>query len=212
MLLHKLKDRIECPVCYEIPVAGPVYSCVNGHLVCTNCKRDSCPTCRENIQGKSLLAADVIVSIEHKCKNVECDQLVAYNSIEKHAKECKFRTIRCPAYSCREIISLPKMSQHILEDCEYSAAREKGFHTSDKSGTFRFNLYCEKNWNPYYRSVEMETFMWEGNFFFFNWDDDFDKDAEWNFYVSMLESETALCRDFTVEISMHRLESIFTRP
>ena len=40
-LTDKLKDRIECPVCYEIPVAGPVYSCVNGHLVCTNCKREN---------------------------------------------------------------------------------------------------------------------------------------------------------------------------
>ena len=107
VLIDKLKDRIECPVCYEIPVAGPVYSCVNGHLVCSNCKRDSCPTCRGKIKGKSLLAVDIIVSIEHKCKNEECEQLVAYNSVEKHAQECKFRTILCPAYACREGISPP---------------------------------------------------------------------------------------------------------
>ena len=122
VLIDKLKDRIECPVCYEIPAEGPVYSCVNGHLVCSNCKRESCPTCRGKIKGKSLLAADIIISIEHKCKNEECEQLVAHNNVDKNAEECKFRTILFPVYACSESISLPKIPQHILKDCDYSEA------------------------------------------------------------------------------------------
>ena len=43
-VVDKLKDNVECPVCLEIPWTGPVPVCPNGHLVCHDCKRDTCPT------------------------------------------------------------------------------------------------------------------------------------------------------------------------
>ena len=31
--LEKLKENVECPVCMEIPRAGPMFVCPNGHFV-----------------------------------------------------------------------------------------------------------------------------------------------------------------------------------
>merc|ERR1719470_221816 len=41
-ICNQLKDKLECPVCLEIPRTGPVYICPNGHFVCK--KTEACPT------------------------------------------------------------------------------------------------------------------------------------------------------------------------
>ena len=65
----EMKNRVECPVCLEVPRKGPVFICSNGHLVCKKCKRESCPTCRVRMgDNKSLLAIAVIENILHDCK------------------------------------------------------------------------------------------------------------------------------------------------
>ena len=46
LLIQKLKDKLECPVCLDVPRNAPVPVCLNGHFVCQKCKRDSCPSCR----------------------------------------------------------------------------------------------------------------------------------------------------------------------
>ena len=57
MKVDNLKKQIECPVCLEVPRKGPVFACLNGHLVCQRCKQESCPTCMEEVgDGKSLVA------------------------------------------------------------------------------------------------------------------------------------------------------------
>ena len=33
-LVGQLVAKVECPVCFEVPKSAPIYSCVNGHLVC----------------------------------------------------------------------------------------------------------------------------------------------------------------------------------
>lgn len=33
-LVKKLKDKVECPVCFDIPKKAPVPVCPNGHVVC----------------------------------------------------------------------------------------------------------------------------------------------------------------------------------
>ena len=95
--MDDLKKTVECPVCFEVPRKGPVYTCPNGHLVCQNCKRASCPMCREAMgDNKSLVAVAVIGKIPHDCKFAECEEEFALNEIEEHEKDCKHRVVFCP--------------------------------------------------------------------------------------------------------------------
>jgi hypothetical protein len=54
-LVSQLAAKVECPVCFEVPKSAPIHSCINGHLVCRDCRRDTCPTCRVPLGPSSLL-------------------------------------------------------------------------------------------------------------------------------------------------------------
>jgi hypothetical protein len=48
--LSEMEEVVQCPVCHVIPRAGPIYQCVNGHLICKDCEEKVtgglCPVCR----------------------------------------------------------------------------------------------------------------------------------------------------------------------
>ena len=74
-VVEKMKEKVECPVCMEMPRKGPVPMCTNGHFICTPCldkrKQDGkyeCATCKVGMGGiKSLLATVVLENVEHQC-------------------------------------------------------------------------------------------------------------------------------------------------
>ena len=106
-LVAKLRDRIECPVCFEVPESGPVFSCPNGHLVCSNCKADSCPSCRTKMfNNKSMLAVTALENIEHQCTVEGCDAEVLFGKVKYHKEKCVRRIINCPATECEEEMEL----------------------------------------------------------------------------------------------------------
>jgi len=114
--VDKLKDKIECPVCLEVPRAGPVLACLNGHFVCNKCKTESCPTCRIRMgNGQSLLAITVIENIDHKCKFDGCDNYFTVDKLDDHAKGCVHRTVSCP--ECIENVALSKLVNHLIGTC-----------------------------------------------------------------------------------------------
>jgi len=121
--LEKLKENVECPVCMEIPRAGPMFVCPNGHFVCKKCKTGSCPTCRVAMgAGKSLLAITVIENIDHKCKFVECEELFALDKLAAHEKICEHRIVRCPHSLCTVEVALSKLLEHLGEKtCSYNS-------------------------------------------------------------------------------------------
>ena len=43
LFVEKLSDKLECPVCLEVPRAGPVPVCPNGHFVCKSARRTPVP-------------------------------------------------------------------------------------------------------------------------------------------------------------------------
>ena len=122
-IVEELSDKIECPVCWEIPRTGPVPVCPNGHLVCINCNTQQCPTCRVSMgEGKSLLAVTVIENIEHKCKFDDCDEYLAVRVLDDHAKICKHRTVSCPNAICKVKLGLSKLVHHLVDGCSYDPA------------------------------------------------------------------------------------------
>eukprot|EP00092_Neocalanus_flemingeri_P021431 GFUD01023237.1.p1 GENE.GFUD01023237.1~~GFUD01023237.1.p1 ORF type:complete len:381 (+),score=87.84 GFUD01023237.1:53-1195(+) len=90
-LLDKLRERIECPVCLELPDAGPVSVCPNGHLVCSKCTSYLCPTCRSRMfDGKSLLAVTVLENIDRKCLNEGCGEVSTFEKWRDHQQVCGY--------------------------------------------------------------------------------------------------------------------------
>ena len=117
-LFDQLKDKIECPVCLEVPLSGPAPVCPNGHFVCTNCKAESCPTCRAPMgNNRSLLAVIVIENIEHECKFDVCGEVFTVVKLENHHKICKHRTVICPYNMCMRMMSLTQLLDHLERDC-----------------------------------------------------------------------------------------------
>eukprot|EP00092_Neocalanus_flemingeri_P095082 GFUD01120956.1.p1 GENE.GFUD01120956.1~~GFUD01120956.1.p1 ORF type:complete len:342 (-),score=69.04 GFUD01120956.1:37-1062(-) len=113
-VIEQMKDKIECPVCLDVPRSSPIPVCPNGHVVCKECKTDSCPTCRVAMgNGKSLLASIVIENIDHECKFDDCEDMFAVDKLDDHAKVCAHRTVKCPHPKCCENVSLSKLLDHL---------------------------------------------------------------------------------------------------
>ena len=82
-LVRKLRDKVECPVCFDVPKSAPVPVCPNGHVVCVKCVREVCPTCRVRMEhGTSTLAVTVIENIEHTCEHEDCGQSLPHSEIK----------------------------------------------------------------------------------------------------------------------------------
>eukprot|EP00092_Neocalanus_flemingeri_P035307 GFUD01038416.1.p1 GENE.GFUD01038416.1~~GFUD01038416.1.p1 ORF type:complete len:438 (+),score=134.65 GFUD01038416.1:55-1368(+) len=138
-LTSKLRDRVECPVCLQIPTSGPVHVCPNGHLVCSTCRRVNCGICSTRISGKSLLAVTVIENIEHKCQHEGCEELLPLEKYKQHLKLCPHRVVRCPAPQafCGKDMALSRVYDHILRECEGSC-------NSDESCEVKFDGFPQR--------------------------------------------------------------------
>jgi len=113
-ILQKLEDKVECPVCLDVPRSAPVPVCPNGHIVCEKCTRFNCPTCRCVMgAGKSILAGTVIENIKHKCKFNDCNKTFALEDLETHEVVCLHRTVNCPYRTCPMKIPIAQLVDHL---------------------------------------------------------------------------------------------------
>jgi len=205
-LVDKLRERIECPVCLEVPQAGPVSICPNGHLVCVKCKSNSCPTCRSRMfEGKSLLAVTVLENIEHKCRNQECEQLLPLTEIEAHKKVCTYRLLSCPAALCNQEVAFCNLIDHVMNDCNHSYAKdEKAIaDLTSRKGFYQQGFSVDSALWPFM----LETYMWNGKYFFFIIDRSVDRCGDWTFHVEMLGTEEE-CSEYKLELVLHKYEDI----
>eukprot|EP00092_Neocalanus_flemingeri_P031836 GFUD01034583.1.p1 GENE.GFUD01034583.1~~GFUD01034583.1.p1 ORF type:complete len:340 (+),score=71.75 GFUD01034583.1:70-1089(+) len=161
-VVDQLKEKVECPVCMEIPRMGPVHVCPNGHFVCNKCKKESCPTCRVGMEdGKSLLAVTVIENIEHKCKFDDCKEFFAVDQLEGHEKLCKHRTVSCPYVNCSQKIALSKLVDHLNKQTCSSNLIPTVIASSSKFGVkFRVsnNVLSDMTWGVRTFSYKDQSF------------------------------------------------------
>jgi len=201
-IVDKLKEKIECPVCLEIPRAGPVPVCPNGHLVCQECNRGTtCPTCRVRMgTGKSILATTIIENIEHKCKFVDCDDYFPVDKVEEHIKVCPHRIVSCPYGNCAAKVGLSKLMDHLnKEDC------------SAQSFPFSLEMYHDVPHFPGMWNIKEElqcaaNAVWKLNTFSFN-DASFcifleKKDGMYFVCCLMFSSENE-CSKYKIEMAAH---------
>jgi len=205
-----LKKTVECPICFEVPRKGPVFTCPNGHLVCQKCKRDSCPVCREAMgDSKSLVAVAVIEKILHDCKFVECEEKLSLNKIEEHEKICKHRVVSCPYYLiCVQSVSLSKLLSHLETGCCFNKTpiEVNGYGSStailyslnpSKSQMLEVRLQAPLlHWT-------VRTYRFEGHFFALTVNKSGDY---WQFVIVMFESPE-LCSEYNIEMQVYESNS-----
>lgn len=120
-------DSLKCPVCLIIPRTSPVFSCLNGHIICSKCRQKlaSCPLCRAEIQYRNVFAERLFARLlEHRiltCENLHlgCDYKSGLKEILAHAPICDFREVHCPGShrkSCLKLSPLARLIQHLSTD------------------------------------------------------------------------------------------------
>jgi len=140
-LVSQLAAKVECPVCFEVPKSAPIHSCVNGHLVCRDCRRDTCPTCRVPLgRSTSLLAITVIEQIPHRCdfEPQGCSARLALPNLKAHIANCTYRLVKCPNFSCLpEKVPLAMLAEHTLKRCIHNGT----FYDAPLSNKYNFITY-----------------------------------------------------------------------
>jgi len=205
LFVEKLSDKLECPVCLEVPRAGPVPVCQNGHFVCKQCKKATCPTCRVGMgNGKSLLASIVLENIDHRCRFDACEEYFALDKLDDHAQVCQHRTVSCPYGNCNEEVSILRMIQHLSSSkkcCNYSAA----------CATVKNSLVVMRGYSLKQDVMITDKLCWPTSLFSL---DGYgvcifpEKDGG-NFYFSciMFASE-AVCSKYKIEMTVHASKSL----
>ena len=119
---HKrLRSRVECPVCCEVPTSGPLPVCRNGHTTCPQCKSDSCRVAMTD--AVSLLASSIIENIDHKCPHEGCSHpMLPLEQLNTHKAECSYRPIVCPGAEelCGKKVAACLLLDHLLNHCKGS--------------------------------------------------------------------------------------------
>jgi len=205
-----LKKSVECPICFEVPRKGPVFTYPNGHLVCQSCKTDSCPTCREAMgNNKSLLAVAVIENILHDCKFNECKETFSLNEIEEHEKLCKHRFVSCPYYlKCGQSVPLLNLFSHLDTGCCFNKTPKavNGYGSSTAS------LYSMSPTNSQTLEEKLQaplllwsvrTYCFEGHSFALTVSK---SGSYWQFVIVMFES-TEVCSEYNIEMQVYESNS-----
>eukprot|EP00092_Neocalanus_flemingeri_P040014 GFUD01043583.1.p1 GENE.GFUD01043583.1~~GFUD01043583.1.p1 ORF type:complete len:449 (+),score=123.52 GFUD01043583.1:83-1429(+) len=195
-LTSTLRDEIECPVCLEVPTSGPVHVCPNGHFVCSKCKDSHCPTCRVKMfSGKSLLAVKVIENVEHACRNEDCGKFFPLEEYKLHLTSCLHRTVNCPSPNeyCSKKMSLSKVYDHILEDCQ-------------GSWNVQFTEYNFPQYLGFASSLKLSSkglaLKWNDRIFYLN----LEKALECSVFSLVLFGTALECKDYEVTITVHRTD------
>ena len=132
-LVSVLKDRLQCPVCLCLPTSGYLQPCRNGHIVCSYCRRQTCPVCRVDMEDiKSLLAMAVVEVIEHDCPNEGCTRTFLTCELAAHEVVCDHAPVFCPAPHCQAVLPLADLRSHLLTDC-VNTRKELGTRGKRKS-------------------------------------------------------------------------------
>jgi len=197
-ICDQLKDKLECPVCLEIPRTGPVYICPNGHFVCKKCKTEACPTCRDSMGNrKSLLAVTVLEAIEHKCKFADCEDMFSVEKLGEHEKNCKHRSVECPG-KCNEMIALSKLVEHL--GTATTCGRIGKNNEDDDGGVSHYRIsnrtLCEISWKVQtfsFPDADIAVWPWKSDNFFY-------------FTMVMFESEN-VCSQYKIELEVRERDT-----
>jgi hypothetical protein len=111
--LQAITDKVECPVCYTLPRSGPVPVCPRGHIVCSTCKRGTCPVCRAAMPAaSSLLAGTIIQHVDHPCRHAGCAIKLPLDIVPEHERTCDHRLVNCGHCYKEQVCTFAALREH----------------------------------------------------------------------------------------------------
>ena len=154
--LDDLLAPLQCVICRENATA--MYTCVNGHRVCTEClmhhasvestPRVPCAICRDAFSwNRDMTAKAVMLAIEQglggapfaRCDNAGCRRRIGVEELDAHRMHCPFRQVMCPNERCQEHVAAAHLTRHLRQHSETLVMREGQSLTAV---VFAFNLDC----------------------------------------------------------------------
>ena len=121
-LISCLTEKVRCMACFKVPISAPLYSCPEGHIICSSCYKGStstCPSrpCYEEVgRHISLIGLTLIEKIKHSCPYPKCPERLDLANIAEHKKVCSFRPVACPATHCKTEVSYEKLLDHLMNN------------------------------------------------------------------------------------------------
>nr|XP_040568446.1 E3 ubiquitin-protein ligase SINAT2-like [Lepeophtheirus salmonis] len=123
--LEELKSHLECPVCFNLCRAPPIYQCSAGHMLCSSChdRVEFCPMCRLPLDSRRLLFAEKLLErLPQKCKfmNQGCDFEDFSSKVQIHEKRCVYAPIECKytKFGC-DVVLVKTAITHHENNCDF---------------------------------------------------------------------------------------------
>ena len=120
---EKLKELVECPICFEVKRNGVIYQCVNGHIICSRCfgklSAKNCPSgkCQySDPPSRGLILEKLIADsdLEFDCwfKINGCGFVGSHSTLNLHESSCSFKSYICfKNSSCKMTVLMQDMLQ-----------------------------------------------------------------------------------------------------
>jgi len=125
-IFDTIKGLLICAKCQRTPILGQPrwYRCTKLHQICQDCKevkRESKCICNQPISKDFCQMTEALLSMksmQFKCKNVPqgCEALLDAEAIIRHEPDCIFRLVQCPKTSCKLLIPIDKLFEHMEEN------------------------------------------------------------------------------------------------
>ena len=122
-------ELIKCKICFNI-LLNPYDCTICGNSFCYSCinslieNNQSCPfKCTSyQIKPSSFGITSYLSKLNFSClnKNNGCNEIIPYNNLITHDKECKYFYTTCPNIQCSKKMKWTLLENHIKNECLFS--------------------------------------------------------------------------------------------
>lgn len=125
----EVNQELICCICKNVFVEPTETPC--RHVFCTECisrwldLRNTCPTCRSPLRAFDMkpplpLLKNIIGKLQIRCDFIDqgCTEIVDYEQLENHTRDCPYGPMTCQIEGCGEIFPKRDKERHESE-CPY---------------------------------------------------------------------------------------------
>ena len=127
-------EIIQCKICFNI-LKNPYDCSLCGNSFCYNCisnllkSNKHCPFNCQNfsIKPSSYGIISYLSKLNFYCKNKDygCNEIISYQNLDIHEKECKYFYTICPNGQCNKKILWDSLENHLKNECFYTLIKCK---------------------------------------------------------------------------------------